>query len=330
MTAAETFGFTADLDRAAAATDLRATDPSAVTLAALGLVTAWGYCRRTAGTPPPLADFLSPDQLRSAHDLFARQLARWTVTAESFADDWYDCGVPSDADDLCEEVLGRRTDVWAAEAAFAEAGMPVDATAFDAALREHEGVLATVVGFNWYENHVEPFRAAMRPSDLPWWLSDHLARVAAETDRRTDATLPPPEYFATVRRVRAWKAAEPAGVGIMAASMKPKGAQARQFVWQSPDGRTMASLDVVVRLTDEEKRTVPFPLIFELAPGVSAVELAGTPIRLGTVRGIIDANAEVSATVAAWWAESDGRLFVGSAEVEWPRVVTPEVPVVDT
>lgn len=322
MTPNDPFGFHADLDRLT--TDLCSAASDDLGEAALRVVRAWGHCRRTATAAIPLLDGrLTPDQLRAARAEFADVLAGWSRSVAGLGDSWYECDSPIDADDLCENWVDRRTEIWAAEVAFAEAGLPVDVTAFDAALREHEGVLATVVGFNWYENHVAPFRAAVADvAELPWWLSDHLARVAAETDRRSAATLPPPDYYATVRRVTHWKASDPEVIGAMGAKVKGATASLQTFLWESPDGVFTARLDVLARTTADHRRTAKYPILFERG-GKPATELTGTPFRLGslspkTLRPLSPKTVGETATIAELWTDSDGRLFVGDPLVEWP------------
>ena len=208
MTSTDSFGYLAELGRASGAENLHSPDPILAAQAALHVIVAWGYCRRAGLSPAPLNGLLTDEQVRAAWDQMSHQLVQWAQSVESFADRWDDCDSPSDADDLCTDLLERRTDVWAAEAGFATAGRPADTAQFDTAARDHEGVLATVVGFRWFENHREPFLSSASDS-LPWWLSDHLRAVAAATERRAEATLPPPEYFAVVRAVRGVAAKRP-------------------------------------------------------------------------------------------------------------------------
>jgi hypothetical protein len=259
-----------------------------------------------------------PDDLRrkadevppSAMSAVVAEIGRWTEAARSLGRRWDAADDPWEADELVRTLVELRTDAEGLRAVLGD-GVRVAVEAFDDALKAEEGLVSTLVGTPWLEG----YRKSVPNVAAGWWLNP----------RAEPPELPPAGFYAIVERVRAWKAGEPAVEAPLAADTDTATAppRLRSFEWRSAAGRYFAQLDVLTCTTAEHRRTAKYPLVFKRTAGGRATELAGTLVRLGRVSGVMDPNGELTATLDDWWADSDGRLYVGEPLDEWPLAGEP-------
>ncbi len=245
--------------------------------------------------------------LPSAIPAVLAEVNRWTEAARTLNGRWVAVDDPWEADELVRTLVELRTDAEGLLAVLGEE-LRTAVTQFDATLKAEEGLVSTLAGTPWLEG----YRQSM-PGVSGWWLNP----------TAQPPELPPAGFQAVVERVRAWKAWEPTVEAPLAADTPAPPPALRSFEWHSPGGRYVARLDVLASTTAEHRRMEPYPLVFKRTAGGRAAELAGTPVRLGRVSGTVNPKGEVAATIADWWAESDGRLHVGAPPTEWPLAGEP-------
>ena len=239
------------------------------------------------------------------------ELSEWAESARTLGVRWTDADDPWEADELVRTLIELRTDALGLERVVGE---PLSAAVreFDAALKDEEGLLATVVGSNWFANLRQSLATELLAE--AWWLYP----VAEPVE-----DLPPPEYFAVVRRVRRAKSAFPALVETPALAADVADTAAAPLPttlrWKSPDDRYEARLNLPA-VSSQADETVPRPLKL-IAAGAA---VAGLLVRLGGVSQTSDTNGRIPLTLAELRPNWDGRLFVGTPEVEWPLAVDDE------
>ena len=267
---------------------------------AAAVAVALARCHTAGVSVPDEVRLRANSLLPSAVLAVVEEVNRWAGAARALNSRWVAADDPWEADELVRTLVELRTDAEGLLAVLGEELRPA-VSGFDQALKAEEGLVSTLAGTPWLEG----YRRAMPGVATEWWLNP-----TAEPPE-----LPTAGFHASVRRVTWAKAVFPAFVDApaLAADVADESAPAipTAVQWYSPDGRDEATLRLPIT-SGPAAEAEPRPL--KLTTGGSPA--AGVPIRLGNVSRTTDANGRVMLTLAELRPNWDGRLFVGTPEVE--------------
>lgn len=128
----------------------------------------------------------------------------------------------------------------------------------------------------------------------------------------------PLENIEAHRRVEAWRKGKPRLPGLMG---ETKRVPALSFVWQSPDGKYRADLEVSAYIPEEKWDVWTFSMFFQGADEIPLEDIQGWRAKFGPIEHVFSADAEIYTSAAKFWSNPDGRLFVNG--VEWVLIQAP-------
>lgn len=347
-------GCRADLAEALAAPALSQLEGSTplspeVPLAAYQVAVALGRCRLFGVDPGELDGTLPPDMALAAARQLAFYLSEWAhVHVPTLPQRWEDAADPTEAEEMCLELLEARMEAWAAFVAIDEAyaatlvagdapphpetaarlaheldDLPARLDALDNALAEQIPLLATAADTQLLNN----WRALLAPAYrelLPWWLDGTLERAARQAYQQMLAELPPSSTPATQpavpppaspsRALAAYRRAMARAVALAARVAQPPAINLVR--WDAPDGRFRAYLPL-------SAGTEPvLALSFFTISGEFARQLVGTPVELDGVESTINdvGQALLSSERLRSAPRHDAILLVGPQRIAWTLI----------
>ena len=294
-------GYLLDLDEAIAQHD------DSVDSAAQ-IVNAYGRCQVFGIELAEETARLVQLHIPAVQDRIQTVLGEFVQNARMLGQNWLAEQDPWEADEIVRRIVNLRTDVLGWELIFGNA-IQANIDAFDAALRTHQDIIKTSLETNWFQN----LREMIRPDLLQraWWLDSTPLPVA---DLLSD--LPSPEFYVEVRRVQYAKSKlpEPIYSPALAADVASQTAAPRPTTlrWSAPDGSGEATFNIPAQPSTAQMAEIrPLKLWKDGEP------VSNIPLRFSNLSGITNAQGQFLVTLADLRSNWDGRLFVGSPEIQW-------------